>query len=45
MPEKLLNCVNAVKTRGGPNAKYAWAICVKSTGLIPHKSKSKNKRR
>jgi len=46
MPKKLVDCVSAVKARGGPNAKYAWPLCVKSTGLKPHKkSKSKNKRR
>lgn len=45
-PEKLIKCVEAVKARGGKSAKYAWPICVKSTGLKPHKkSKSKNKRR
>ena len=38
MPEKLLRCVkNVSKT----NPKYAWAICVKSTGLKPHKRKKK----
>ena len=46
MPKKLIACVSAVKARGGPSAKYAWPICIKSTGLKPHKRKStKSKRR
>jgi hypothetical protein len=43
MPRKLLSCVKKVKARGGPSAKYAWPICVKSTGLKPHKRRSKKK--
>lgn len=42
MPKKLLDCIEAVKAKGGPSAKYAWPICVKSTGLKPHKKKSKS---
>jgi hypothetical protein len=46
MPKRLMDCIKAVKAKGGPSAKYAWPICVKATGLKPHKkSKSKNKRR
>jgi hypothetical protein len=41
MPEKLLSCVKAVKAKGGPSSKYAWPICIKSTGLHPHKRKLK----
>jgi len=41
-PEKLLRCVKEVKAKGGPSAKYAWSICVKSTKLKPH---NKTKRR
>jgi hypothetical protein len=44
-PEKLLRCVKKVKAQGGPSAKYAWAICIKTTGLKPHKRKSKPKKR
>ena len=42
MPKKLINCVEAVKGRGGPSSKYAWPICIKSTRLKPHKKKSKS---
>jgi len=43
MPKRLIDCVSAVKARGGPSAKYAWPICIKSTGLHPHKLKSKSR--
>lgn len=39
MPKKLIDCVKKVKQQGGPSAKYAWAICIKSTGLKLHKIK------
>jgi len=29
MPEKLIRCVKAIQKKGGPSAKYAWAICIK----------------
>lgn len=35
MPKRLMNCINKVKKKKG--VKSAWAICVKSTGLKPHK--------
>lgn len=38
MPAKLKKCVNKVKAKGMAE-KLAWAICVKSTGLKPHKKK------
>jgi hypothetical protein len=44
MPLKLEKCIKAVQARGGPSAKYAWGICVKSTKLKPHKRKSKTKK-
>lgn len=42
-PEKLVSCVNKVKAKGGPSAKYAWPICIKSTKLKPHKKKKGGK--
>lgn len=36
MPAKLKSCVEKVKAKGTP-ASSAWPICVKSTGLKPHK--------
>jgi hypothetical protein len=47
MPKKLLSCVKKVKSKGGPIARYAWPICIKSTKLKTHKRKTihKNKRR
>lgn len=36
MPLKLIKCVKAVKAKGIGNP---WAICIKSTGLYPHKRK------
>ena len=41
MPAKLLRCVKKVKAKGGKSAKYAWPICIKSTGQKPHKKKRK----
>jgi hypothetical protein len=41
MPKKLLSCVKKIKAKGEPSSKYAWPICVKSTGLNPHKKKRK----
>lgn len=41
MPAKLIRCVEAVKKKGGPSAKYAWPICIKSTGQKPHKRKKR----
>lgn len=41
MPAKLLRCVKEVKKKGGKSARYAWPICIKSTGLKPHKRKKK----
>ena len=45
MPKRLMNCIKAVEARGGPSAKYAWAICVKTTGLHPYKYELKHKRK
>ena len=39
MPKKLIRCVEAVKAKGGKSAKYAWPICIHSTGLKKHKKK------
>lgn len=36
MPAKLKRCVSKVMGKGMPE-KSAWPICVKSTGLKPHK--------
>jgi len=44
MPRKLLRCIKKVKAKGGPSAKYAWPICIKSTGLKPHKRKKKRRK-
>lgn len=38
MPKKLISCVKQVQTKSKGKAD-AWAICVKSTGLKPHRSK------
>jgi hypothetical protein len=40
MPEKLKRCVQHVKDQG-KSEDSAWAICVDSTGLKPHKKKKK----
>lgn len=37
MPKKLMNCVRKVKASG--SKVNPWAVCVKSTGLKPHKKK------
>jgi len=41
MPKKLEDCVRKVKAKNKNSKKKAnaWAICVKSTGLKPHKRK------
>jgi len=39
VPKKLVDCVNKVKRRKG--TRSAWAICVSSTGLKPHKKGKK----
>lgn len=41
MPEKLIRCVKKVSKT---NPKYAWAICIKSTGLKPHKKRKGGKK-
>lgn len=38
MPKKLDRCVSKLKKKG---IKNPWGICVKSTGLKPHKKKGK----
>ena len=40
MPERLIRCVKKVSKT---NPKFAWGICVKSTGLKPHISKKKKR--
>ena len=41
MPKKLISCVKQVK-KNNPKGKYnPWAICIKSTGLKPHKRRKK----
>lgn len=35
-----MSCIRKVKRKGGPSAKYAWPICIKSTGQKPHKKKN-----
>ena len=40
MPRKLTNCVKKVR-RSGKSKSSAWAICIKSTGLKPHKKGKK----
>jgi hypothetical protein len=35
MPKKLEDCVKKVSKKMGKNS--AWPICIKSTGLKPHK--------
>lgn len=40
MPKKLERCVRKVK-KSGKSKSSAFAICVKSTGLKPHKRKKK----
>lgn len=43
MPKKLEDCVRDVKAnRAGRKKVNPWAVCVASTGLKPHKGKSKN---
>ena len=42
MPKKLMSCVRKVKAKGG--AKNAYAVCVKSTGLKPHRAKKRSAR-
>ena len=38
MPNKLLRCVAKVKAKS--HGKYnPWAVCIKSTGLKPHRKK------
>ena len=38
MPEKLLRCIRKVKAKS--KGKYnPYAICIKSTGLKPHRKK------
>ncbi len=39
MPKKLVDCVKQVKKKKG--TRSAWAICVSSTGLKPHKKAKK----
>jgi len=41
MPKKLEDCVRKVKAKNKKSKKKtnAWAVCVKSTGLKPHKRK------
>lgn len=36
MPKRLDRCVKKVKKKG---IKNPWGICIKSTGLKPHKKK------
>lgn len=36
MPKKLVSCVRKVVASGKPKSS-AWPICVKSTGLKPHR--------
>lgn len=47
MPKKLEECIAQVKKKieNGemPKGSNAWAICVKSTGLKPHKAKKRPK--
>lgn len=40
MPAKLKRCVKKVQ-RSGKSKSSAYAICVKSTGLKPHRRKKK----
>jgi len=41
MPIKLIRCIKKVsKTKA---KKYAWPICIKSTGLHPYKHKRRSK--
>jgi len=42
MPAKLERCVKRVMAQGTPK-KSAWPICVKSTGLKPHRRKRKRR--
>lgn len=42
MPKKLERCVKKVKT-SGKDKSSAYAICVSSTGLKPHKKARKKK--
>lgn len=41
MPAKLVRCVDKVMAKGMPKSS-AWPICVKSTGLSPHKKKNES---
>lgn len=38
MPKKLTSCVKKVKAKKG--AVNPWAVCVKATGLKPHRKSS-----
>lgn len=38
MPKKLTSCVKKVKSKSKGKVN-PWAVCVKSTGLKPHKRK------
>jgi len=40
MPKKLMRCVRKVM-RKGKSKSSAFAICIKSTGLKPHKKRRK----
>ena len=45
MPKKLVDCVNKVKRKNPKKGEsFAWAVCVKSTGLKPHKKNKVKKR-
>ena len=39
MPKKLERCVAKVKAKG--KAKSPWGVCVKSTGLKPHRGRKR----
>lgn len=43
MPKKLERCVKKVMSKGTPKSS-AWPMCVKSTGLKPHKKKKGKKK-
>lgn len=45
MPKKLERCVKKVKASQSKGGKKVnpWAVCVKSTGQKPHKSKGRKK--
>ena len=43
MPKKLIKCVKDVKKKSkGKKKVNPYAICVKSTGMKPHKKKKNN---